>query len=102
MKIKTDFSGLDRLKKNLQELEQTKQVKLGELLNPGFVSKHTPFADLEAMFDASGFKVETAEDFQAIPDAEWEAFIVANSSFDSWQAMQQAALGELVSAKLKK
>lgn len=39
------------------------------------------------MFDASGFKVESQEDFAAIPDVEWNEFIRSISSFSDWQTM---------------
>jgi hypothetical protein len=55
------------------------------------MAKHTPFSSFEAMLRASPFEVETAEDFKAIPDDEWDVFIRKTTPFDSWQEMQKEA-----------
>jgi hypothetical protein len=52
------------------------------------------------MFDASGFKIESPEDFAAIPDAEWDQFIRDNTTFASWEAMLGEAGGEWAARKL--
>tara|TARA_R100000353_G_scaffold166904_1_gene128671 strand:+ start:1077 stop:1241 length:165 start_codon:yes stop_codon:yes gene_type:complete len=52
------------------------------------------------LFEASGFKVESKEDFESIPDDEWEAFITQNTSFDSWLEMQKAAMAAYTKKKL--
>lgn len=43
------------------------------------------------LFNASGFKIESNEDFETIPDEKWESFIQENTTYESWQAMQEAA-----------
>lgn len=83
---------LDKLKKNLSELSGTNEVKLVELMNPDFISSCSQYSSLEELIDAAGFNVESKEDFEAIPDAEWEEFIVKNTSHESWLEMQKAAL----------
>jgi hypothetical protein len=60
---------------------------LAELLSPEFVSSHTKFANADEMFESSGFKIESQDDFSAIPDAEWDEFIRSISSFSDWQSM---------------
>ena len=62
----------------------------------------TRFASFEAMLKASPFKAETAEDFKAIPDAQWDAFIRKETRFRSWEAMQQEAGAEWAKAQLTK
>lgn len=47
------------------------------------------------MIQANGFKVESEDDFKAIPDAEWDVFIHDNTSFGSWREMLEAARGRL-------
>ena len=78
---------LDRMAKGAKELDGTHTVPMTELLSPGFVSSHTKFANAEEMFEASGFKIESQDDFAAIPDAEWDEFIRSISSFSDWQSM---------------
>jgi hypothetical protein len=62
--------------------------------------KHSRFQSTDEMLAASGFKVDTAEDFAAIPDAEWDQFISQNTSFPSWEAMQGEAAQAWVARKL--
>lgn len=50
-------------------------------------SSHTQFANAEEMFEASGFSIETQEDFAAIPDDKWDEFIRSISSFPDWHTM---------------
>ncbi|MGA3827252.1 hypothetical protein [Pseudomonas chlororaphis] len=102
MKITINRKGLDQLLKNAKELEGTHQVKLTDTLNPGFVSSHSKFVDLEALFAASGFKIDTPEDFAAIPDDEWDKFISENTDFSNWEEMQRSAGASYMKAKLHK
>jgi hypothetical protein len=82
---------LEKLQENLEKLKNTKQV---ELLSPNFLKSCSKFNNIEEMFLASGFSVEIKEDFETIPDLEWEEFIISNTSFSSWEKMQKSA-GEL-------
>lgn len=74
---------------NLQKLMNLgDNISFADLLSPEFIAEYTSFKTTDELFKESGFNVETEEDFKAIPDEEWEAFIVENTSFDSWKAMQ--------------
>ena len=100
------FDGFDELSKKLDDLKESvesmhgAQVPLGELLNPGFLGKHTRFLSEDEMFAASGFKIETAEDFEKIPDEEWDNFIHQNTPFAAWSDMLSAAGAEWAERKL--
>lgn len=92
------MEGLDELQKKLDEIEKKAEaidgkqsVPLSEILTDTFVSQHTSFSSAHEMFKASGFKVETQEDFAAIPDAAWDNFIRSISGFGDWQSMLGAA-----------
>ncbi|MGE6562141.1 hypothetical protein ACQKF2_07540 [Pseudomonas hunanensis] len=102
MSVKINRSGLDKLIKNAKELQATKQVKLVDLMNPSFIAAHSKFEDLDALFAASGFKVDSAEDFAAIPDDKWDAFISENTDFDNWLEMQKVAHAEFAKSVLNK
>jgi hypothetical protein len=52
------------------------------------------------MFERSGFKVESQEDFAAIPDEPWDDFIRSNTSFFNWREMLQAAGAAWAKSKL--
>ena len=51
--------------------------------------EYTNFGSIDEMFEASGFKCDTTEDFRAIPDDEWDAFIRQATRFDSWAEMKE-------------
>ena len=89
---------LSDLAKRAQELHGEHSVPVNELLTPDFVSAHTRFANVEALFAASPFKIETSEDLEAVPDAEMDAYIRSISSFPDWSSMLGAA-GELWASK---
>lgn len=102
-----EIKGFDELSKKLEDLAEkaesihgTQEVALGELLTPGFLAKHTRFLSEDEMFEASGFKIETAEDFANIPDEEWDNFIQQNTPFASWSDMLSAAGTEWTQKKL--
>jgi hypothetical protein len=82
---------LDKLAKSAEELDGTHNVSMTDILTPSFISEHTRFADADELYEASGFKCDSQEDFEAIPEDELDKFIQSESSFDSWQDMLGAA-----------
>jgi hypothetical protein len=86
---------LDDMAKRAAELDGKQQaVSLSELLNDDFIAEYSSFSSFDDLLAASPFKVETKEDFEAIPDAEWDTYIGANTSFESWEDMQRQAASE--------
>jgi hypothetical protein len=106
--IKAKIEGLDEVQRNLQRLQDrakaldgTHNVPVTELLTPGFMREHVPgFSSLEEWFKKSGFKIESPEDFKAIPDADWDAYVRSSTSFSNWQEMLTAAGAQYVGKKL--
>ena len=95
-----NFDALRKLACNIEELQNTTQISLRELLSPSFISNCSEFATAEELFDASGYKVDSLEDFAAIPDADWDAFISKNTTFSNWKELQTAAVQQFVKQKL--
>lgn len=88
------ITGLDELTRKLDDLSNKAKaldgqpsVPVADLLTPAFVSEHTRFADMNQMFEASGFKIESQADFAAVPDDKWDEFIRSISSFQDWKEM---------------
>lgn len=100
--MKSNLKGLDKLRKNASELSGANNIPMNVLMNPDFISSCSQYPNLEKLIEASGFKVETKEDFEAIPDQEWEQFIQKNTSYESWIEMQKAAGTSYVRANLLK
>jgi hypothetical protein len=76
-------------------------VAFDHLFPPEFMRRYTDFPTIQAMADASGFKIESQEDFEAIPDVEWDAFVRSRTRFQTWQDMQSKAGEEYVVRRLK-
>jgi hypothetical protein len=91
---------LDDLARNAQNLSGKQDVPITELLTPSFLSRCSRFQSAKELFEASGFKLESADDFAAIPHAEWDGFIHANTSFASWEIMLGEAGGEWTARQL--
>jgi len=92
---------LDDMAKRAAELDGKQQtVPLSELLNDEFIAEHTSFASFNELLAASPFKVATKEDFEAIPDAEWDTYIENNTSFESWENMQHRAAAEYLAKQI--
>lgn len=105
--LKLNVTGLDATIKRLDQLAQKAKaldgkhsVPLSELLTDSFIRSRTRFLSFDEMTKASGFKVENADDFEAIPDSEWDDFIRKNTPFESWRAVLDAAAAEWTKAKL--
>ena len=102
-----EFEGLDDLQRELEELAEnarrldgTNEVSLTDLLPPSFMRRHSRFADIEELFDASPWTVTTADDFAAIPDEQWDQFIDEHTSFRDWERMQEAGAQQWVAKEL--
>jgi hypothetical protein len=82
---------LEDLSRRSQDLEGTHSVPVTELLTPAFLSSCSRFRSAEELFEASGFPVNSQEDFAAIPDDQWDAFIGQSTSYSNWEEMLHAA-----------
>ena len=100
MNVKLNLDGLRKLQRRAKELDGTHRVPATELLTAKFMREHCPFSSFEAMLAASPFTVKSAEDFKAIPDAEWDAFVRQNTRFSCWREMLSAASAEWTKERL--
>jgi hypothetical protein len=75
-------------------------VSFDDLFTTDFMRRFTDFLTLEEMFTASGYKIESTDDFANIPDDAWDAFIEKNTLFENWQEMREKAVSEWASRQL--
>ena len=101
------ITGLDEFQKKLSDLGQKAeslngehQVPFTELFNTSFMQHYTNFESFEALTEAGGFKVESEDDFKAIPDQEWDEHISKTTRFSDWQEMMNKAGEEWTRKKL--
>jgi hypothetical protein len=102
------IKGLDELQRNLRDLADRAhrlggqhKVRFDDLFPTDFVRRFTDFLTLDELFAASGFTIESTDDFEKIPADAWDAFIAKNTLFANWEEMQRKALAEWTARKLR-
>jgi hypothetical protein len=99
------LTGLDEVRRRLAEAQQRLESLSGplsfeELFPPPFMLRYTDFPTIDDMVAASGHDVRTTEDFEAIPEAEWNDLVRARTRFQDWDAMRAKAGEELADRRL--
>lgn len=94
------LQGLEDLMRELTQLEKTQQVSLSKLFNPSFMKRYTDHPDIEAFFEHSGFKIETQEDLENLPEKELDRYTDSVSHFNSWEEMLTTAASEHLKREL--
>lgn len=92
---------LKGLQQRAEQLDGQHSVPLSEIFPDEFMLRNTEFVSIAELFEASGFKVETEEDFKSIPEAEWDKFIKERTRFASWDEMKNAAAVEWAKRRLE-
>lgn len=91
-----DFSrSIREFSKRISRLADQKEVKFVELFNDDFMARHSEVASLEAFLEASPWKDTPHEELGAVLESpEWDQYVAANTSFDSWVQMRDTAVVE--------
>ena len=95
-------SNTDDVKRRLERVAEwaSGPVMLTELLPPEFVSKHTPFPDLQAFLDAGGVSIGSAEDLEA-KEPQLDEMVRQHTRFPSWRDMAAEAVAERIRGELE-
>lgn len=90
--MKSKITGLDKLIKNLDELQKnasdingTHEIPFAELFNPTFMSEYSHFDNFENFAIESKFDWN---DIDSIDESQLDIFIEKNTSFSSWSDMK--------------
>ncbi len=89
------------LQRKAEQLDGEHSVAFSELFSDEFMLRNTEFSSVDSMFEESGFRVESSEDFAAIPEEEWAVFIRERTRFASWDEMKNAAAQEWAMRRLE-
>lgn len=89
--LKEAQDNLRKLSERAKKLDGQSSVQLTEIMTDSFVAKNTSFRNFDELINSSGFKADSQEDFDAIPDNEWNDFISTNTNFTNWQDMINSA-----------
>ena len=86
---------MDDFQHRLRQLAEAEHVDFAELFPPAFMERHTAYAALEDMLEASGLLGHTAAEAAATLHSEgWDTFVSQTTEFESWDEMQRAAAAE--------
>lgn len=96
-----EVQGLDDLSDELERFQRRLEevggdIPMEDLFTDGFMLAYTDCDSLEAFFAASPWTVESQADFEAIPAAEFDEYVDAQTDFDSWEAMVRAGVREYI------
>ena len=92
---------LGELERRARRLDGRHELAFDEVFPDEFMLRNTEFPSISTFIDASGFTVETTEDFEAIPDNLWDDHVRERTRFACWDDMQQAAAEEWVKRQLR-
>ncbi|MCM3396779.1 hypothetical protein M3638_02860 [Oceanobacillus profundus] len=105
--MKFEMNGFDELGKKLnqmqraaKEMEKGEEVSFDVLFNQSFMLKHTQFNSFDELLEAGNFVVNSPEDFEAIPDDEFDKHIAKTTQFDNWEDMKTTAATDYAAKKL--
>jgi len=90
---------LDDMKKKAEKLNGEHSVPLDELLDSSFMRQHTSYTSFDELLQDGGYSVESQEDFESIPDDEFDRHVQKHTSFNDWQEMREAAAGDWLKKK---
>ena len=82
------------LEENAKELDGTRSVPLDDLLDSKFLRKHSSFSSFDELLKAGNFKADTQEEFESIPDEEFDKHIASCTDFSFWEEMLEEAGSE--------
>lgn len=85
---------------NVERINGENQVPLGDLFSPEFMRENSSVQSFEELIQVGGFKCETAEDFNKIPDDAWEKAVKAHTRFENWEDMQKEAGADWIKKQL--
>ena len=91
---------IDKLAENAQQLDGHHEIPLSELFPAEFMTQYTDHVSFDEMLKASPFKIESAEDFKAVPDAEWDAYVMRTTRFADWLEMQKTGAADWAKHRL--
>ena len=89
-----NFKNLETLGKNLKELSETSSVPLTDVYSDTFFQKHTPFQSFQDFLEKGGFTINSQEDLENISDEDLNKFTNENTSFESFEKLQELAVAE--------
>lgn len=105
--MKFETKGFDELHKKLEDwknraekLSKEKQVSFSELFDKTFMKKYTNFSTFDELLENGNFVATTNEEFEAIPDDEFDLHVSKTTKFSCWGDMLNKATELYATRKL--
>ncbi len=95
-------TGFKELEKKLASLQEEEAVPFEVLFDDTFMQNYTSFQNIQELLKNSGFTISSNEDFQKVPDQEWNEYIQKVTEFPNWEEMKQTTGVQYMKKKLKK
>ena len=86
-----DDNHIPDLLRDLERLHDDYEPTLHERFSPEFMERFTDYETFIEFVEDGGWQVMTEDEFWAIPDAEFEPHVRANTPFLSWDEMRLTA-----------
>lgn len=96
-----EIEGLDELEDQIRKLADLEGgVPMVELFDEEFMLMYTDFTSFDEMLEQSKWQVESQEDFEAIPDDEFDIYVSEYSEFPDWETMMETGSSRYFEKKL--
>lgn len=97
------FNNFDDFKKALKKKadKASGEVSFDVLFDESFMKKYTDFSSFDELLSAGGFIVNSKEDFERIPEDQFDQHIAKTTRFKSWKDMKSTAGTTYMANQLK-
>ena len=89
--IKSDLSELDKLKRKAKKLHGEQDIPYDVLFSTSFMKRYTPYSTKIELFEAGGFKFDSNEEFENLPEEKLDQHVSKSTNFNSWSEMLNKA-----------
>lgn len=72
-------------------MNEPNEIPFEQLFTQEFMQLYTEFESFEALLESSQWEVEEQEDFEAIPEDDFDSYVDEHTDFPSWEVMYQTA-----------
>lgn len=105
--MKFKVTGIDAVQRRFKEMARAAeelngehQVSLDDLFSEEFMNNNTRYDSLDDFFDAAGFKIESQQDFDDLPEDELDAKVQELTKYQSWDDFKHEAIAHYTFSKL--
>ncbi|AVO02337.1 hypothetical protein BU036_09190 [Staphylococcus simulans] len=94
---------LDEISNNAEEISGTHNYSFDEVFSEKFMKSNTDQTDIYEFINGANLDVNNQSEFEKITETdEWNEYVNNHSKFDSWKAMFESAVHQMMTEKLFK